>query len=256
MSASIRTHVLAVGASVLVNGGFLAMVMFIAPEPHPVVFEEAAMMVTMVGPSSEAQNAPSPPDLPQSDTQPDTQQDNKPSENHELEAVKPLPVKPSPLEPVTRAPSEPLTSQNQSIAQEAPSKLQTSSSAAAQNAAPVSEATARAASPVAQPAAMSNTSRNHTNAYLARVRAYVESHKVYPRGAKRLRQQGVVTISFAIDRSGRLLASRIVKSSGIAAFDQESLAVLERAQPFPKPPKDVVGDRIEITTEIEFSLIR
>lgn len=113
---------------------------------------------------------------------------------------------------------------------------------------------ALAASPVAQPATISNTSRNHTNAYPARVRAYVESHKVYPRGAKRLRQEGAVTISFTIDREGRLLSSRIVRTSGIAAFDQEALAVLKRAEPMPKPPRDVTGSTLEMTTQLEFNL--
>lgn len=228
------------------------MVMFVAPTKPPEVYEDAAMMVTMVGPASESQSASAPDDAPE----PDVADADNPPEKPRPAPVKPLPARPSPLEPIVSAPNEPVAVQNTVASQVPPSKPVSQPTKLTSN--PPSTSPARAASPaaqpVAQPAAMSNTSRNHTNTYLARVRAYVESHKVYPRGAKRLRQQGAVTISFTIDRNGRLLASRIIRSSGIAAFDQESLAVLERAQPFPKPPKDIVGDRIEITTEIEFAL--
>ncbi|WAC47992.1 energy transducer TonB [Asticcacaulis sp. SL142] len=251
MSASIRTHVLAVGASVLVNGGFLAMVMFVASPAPPEVYEEAAMMVTMVGPASEAQSASEASD---DVSEADASDDDHPPEKPELEPVKPVPVKPSPLEPIASAPSEPVVDQNTATALARPSKPASQSAPSAKSTAPASPSAPSASGPVAQAASMSNTSRNHTNAYLARVRAYVESHKVYPRGAKRLRQEGVVTVSFTIDREGRLLSSRIVKSSGIAAFDQEALEVLKRAEPMPKPPKDVIGNRLEMITQLEFSL--
>jgi periplasmic protein TonB len=250
MSASIRTHVLAVGASVLVNGGFLAMVMFVAPEPHAVVFEEAALMVTMVGPAPEAQSVPTSQDASETDI---VTTDNPP-QPPKSEPVKPHPVKPSPLEPITSAPSEPVAAQNTVTALARPSKPASQSAPSAQSTAPASPSAAPASDSVAQSVSMSNASRNHTTAYLARVRAYVESHKIYPRGAKRLHQEGVVTISFTIDREGRLLSGRIVKSSGIAAFDQEALEVLKRAEPMPKPPKDVIGNRLEMITQLEFSL--
>ena len=222
------------------------MVMFVASPSPPEVYEDAAMMVTMVGPATEAQSASVAP------VEPDVQDEDNPPEKPEPATIKPLPAKPSPTEPIVSAPNEPMAVQTTAATQTSSSKPM--SQPVSHFPSPPSASANPAAQPEAQPANMSNTSRYHTNAYLARVRAYVESHKVYPRGAKRLRQQGAVSISFTIDRNGRLFASRIVRSSGIAAFDQESLAVLDRAQPFPKPPKDIVGDRIEITTEIEFAL--
>ncbi len=92
------------------------------------------------------------------------------------------------------------------------------------------------------------------DAYGARVRAHLEAYKIYPRGAKRLRQTGVVTVRFVIDREGRVIASRIVAASGVSALDEEAMAMLARASPVPRPPPGVPGARIEMRTPVEFSL--
>ncbi|WP_271164711.1 energy transducer TonB, partial [Brevundimonas intermedia] len=92
------------------------------------------------------------------------------------------------------------------------------------------------------------------DAYGARVRAHLEAHKIYPRGAKRLRQTGAVTVRFVIDREGRVISSRLVAASGVPALDEEALAMLARASPVPRPPAGVPGARIEMRTPVEFSL--
>lgn len=92
------------------------------------------------------------------------------------------------------------------------------------------------------------------DAYGARVRAHLEAHKIYPRGARRLRQTGVVTVLFVIDREGRVISSRIVAASGVPALDEEALAMLARASPVPQPPSGVPGAHIQMRTPVEFSL--
>ena len=60
--------------------------------------------------------------------------------------------------------------------------------------------------------------------------------KRYPNAARSRGEQGTATVAFTIDRDGRLLSSRIVQSSGSSLLDEETLAMLSRAQPMPKPP--------------------
>jgi protein TonB len=63
--------------------------------------------------------------------------------------------------------------------------------------------------------------------------ARIEEHKRYPEEARVNRQQGVAQLFFSVDRQGRVLESRIVRSSGSSILDDEALAVLRRAGPFP-----------------------
>jgi protein TonB len=90
----------------------------------------------------------------------------------------------------------------------------------------------------------------------ARLLAHLDSKKRYPPGAQRLRQEGVVHVRFTMDRAGRVLASRIERSSGRALLDREALAMLARAQPLPAPPPEISGATIELTTPVEFFLSR
>jgi periplasmic protein TonB len=63
--------------------------------------------------------------------------------------------------------------------------------------------------------------------------ARLQSFKRYPAPAVARREQGLVSVSFTMDRSGRVLARRIVKSSGFADLDQEALDLIARAEPLP-----------------------
>lgn len=92
--------------------------------------------------------------------------------------------------------------------------------------------------------------------YASRLRAWLEAHKTYPKRSKMRREEGVVTIHFAVDRRGRLLGGDVTRSSGYAGLDAEAMAMLNRADPFPSAPHSVRGERIEISTPVEFSLQR
>jgi protein TonB len=63
--------------------------------------------------------------------------------------------------------------------------------------------------------------------------ARLQSFKRYPSPAVARREQGLVSVSFTMDRTGRVLARRIVKSSGFADLDQEALDMIQRAEPLP-----------------------
>ena len=80
----------------------------------------------------------------------------------------------------------------------------------------------------------------------------LERNKRYPSDARARGERGVVRLAFSIDGAGHLISSRIVASSGSAALDQETLALVQRAQPFPPPPPDLAG--AEMTVPVSFSI--
>jgi protein TonB len=80
----------------------------------------------------------------------------------------------------------------------------------------------------------------------------LEHNKRYPADARARGEQGVTRLAFRIDRDGHLMSSRIVGSSGSAALDAETLALLQRAQPFPPPPPELADS--ELTVPLRFNI--
>jgi protein TonB len=80
----------------------------------------------------------------------------------------------------------------------------------------------------------------------------LERNKRYPSEARSRGEQGVTRLAFSIDGEGHLLSSRIVASSGSAALDAETLALVRRAQPFPPPPPELAGS--ELTVQVSFNI--
>ena len=82
----------------------------------------------------------------------------------------------------------------------------------------------------------------------------VERHKGYPAAARARHETGVAQLAFKIDRQGMVVASRVVRTSGFALLDQETIATVQRAQPFPPPPPNMPGDTFEFTVPIKFNI--
>ncbi len=82
----------------------------------------------------------------------------------------------------------------------------------------------------------------------------IERHKGYPAAAQARHEQGVAQLAFTIDRQGKVVASRIVRTSGFALLDQETIATVRRAQPFPPPPPEVPGATFDFTIPIGFHI--
>jgi len=78
--------------------------------------------------------------------------------------------------------------------------------------------------------------------------------KRYPPQAQSRNEQGVVLLSFSLDRSGRVLARSIAKSSGYAELDNEVMAMIMRAEPLPPFPASMPEQRLDLTVPIRFSL--
>jgi periplasmic protein TonB len=80
--------------------------------------------------------------------------------------------------------------------------------------------------------------------------AQLERHKRYPPHARG--QAGEAQLAFSIDRSGHVLTSRIVHSSGSQPLDEEALALIKRAAPLPAPPAGVSDDQLSFVVPIRY----
>ena len=64
----------------------------------------------------------------------------------------------------------------------------------------------------------------------------------------------LVVLSFTLSRGGTVLGRSIARSSGNAELDQEVLAMVLRAQPFPPFPAGMNQGRIGLSVPVRFSL--
>ncbi len=97
-------------------------------------------------------------------------------------------------------------------------------------------------------------SSNAPETWEGRLLAALNKHRRYPREAMMRRQQGVPFIRIVIDREGKVLSSRLERSSGIPELDREAVALPRRASPLPKPPKERPGDTLDLVVPVEFFL--
>jgi periplasmic protein TonB len=79
----------------------------------------------------------------------------------------------------------------------------------------------------------------------------LERAKQYPQAAKERGARGSAVVVFALDDKGELSEVSLVRSSGEADLDAESLALVARAAPFPRPP---LGAQRAFAAEITFGL--
>jgi len=84
--------------------------------------------------------------------------------------------------------------------------------------------------------------------------AHIERFKRYPAEARTRGDQGLVRVTFTIDRDGWVRASRIVQGSGSPELDHEALAMLTRAQPVPRPPNRVPLSELSFTVPVRFNI--
>jgi protein TonB len=82
----------------------------------------------------------------------------------------------------------------------------------------------------------------------------LQRYKRYPAAAQSRNEQGVVLLSFSIDRTGHVLAHSITRSSGFADLDNEVMAMILRAEPLPAFPASMPQPRLDLTVPIRFSL--
>jgi protein TonB len=82
--------------------------------------------------------------------------------------------------------------------------------------------------------------------------ARLEQSKRYPPDGNG--DQGTAMLAFSLDRGGHVHGARIARSSGSAALDRETLALLRRAEPLPAPPPELGRAQVALTVPIHYSL--
>lgn len=211
-----------------------ALILDLAPLPTA-----PAVTQTEIPPGPEQVQAAAPP--PEPEPEPERIERPPPVEKAAVALPPPKPrVQPRrepPPQPVRERPPEPEAS-----------PLPPAPVTTAPQAAPVEAAVA--AAPLSAPP--SPTTANAMQTWQSLLRAQLERFKRYPASAQARRQQGVTYLRFVMDREGQVLSFRIERGSGIAALDEETLALIQRAQPLPKPPPGVGGATLELVVPVEF----
>ena len=83
---------------------------------------------------------------------------------------------------------------------------------------------------------------------------HLQQYKRYPGEAQARGEEGVVQLSFTVDRTGHVLNREIVHSSGHRELDNEVMSMIERAQPLPPFPASMPQAKLDLTVPIRFSL--
>ncbi|MEX5593818.1 energy transducer TonB [Pseudomonas orientalis] len=83
----------------------------------------------------------------------------------------------------------------------------------------------------------------------------LQAEKKYPLFALRTHMQDTVLVSFRVDQSGFASEARVIDSSGYTLLDEESLSLVSRVSPLPKPPKTaLVNGYANVTVPIIFTI--
>ena len=118
---------------------------------------------------------------------------------------------------------------------------------AQQNAQPQSQKEPSVVTAPSPPASVPSAAANWQQSLVERLARFQR----YPAQARGV--EGVVSVAFSIDRQGKLVSSRIVKSSGSALLDAEALDLIKRAVPLPPPPAEIADSQLSLVVPIRFT---
>ena len=181
-------------------------------------------LAPFTGPSTESKNDLAPgPEQQQSTAMPDAQPIKPEEKQEKIELPPPLPDADVQLPMEVKPPDKPAEQPNP----------------------PVPEATSP---PRPKPSAAQVASWHR------RIALQVERHKGYPASARARHETGIAELAFTINRNGAVIASRVVRTSGFASLDQETIDTVRRAQPFPPPPPNMPGEIFDFTVPIRFNI--
>jgi periplasmic protein TonB len=236
-------------AAVLLAHALVLLTLWAGPddaEPDagaPVVLIELAP-IAVAPPAPERDLAPGPEPLQaESERAREATPEEKLAESEHVPEVTPVPDAVVTLPAAPEPPKEPVRRE----AKQEPAE--------ATPAAPVPTAPPAAVAPARRPASPSLGRVSRPSAAMVSWQrslvAQIERHKRYPPHAHS--EQGVAKLAFRLDRGGRVVTSRIAQSSGSAALDEETLALIKRAQPFPAPPPDLADDQLSFVVPIRYA---
>ena len=83
----------------------------------------------------------------------------------------------------------------------------------------------------------------------AKIQSRVHRQLIYPRGAT---GAGSASVILTVDRSGKLAALRLTRSSGTPAFDEAALRAVRKAGRFPAAPDGLTRASYSFTLSLAF----
>ena len=178
----------------------------------------------------------------------------------EAAAPQPEPLEPEPVAEIAAAPAprpetraEPEPARPPTVTRAAPAKARPTEPAKERAKNRAKDASQRSAA-LPSPAAARGSGVGRSDAianYHGRIAAHLARHKQYPAGARGRGQEGGASVTFGLDGSGHVTSVRLARASGVADFDQEAVAMVRRASPFPAPP---TGRPMSFTVPVSFRL--
>ncbi|MGL9623593.1 TonB family protein [Bradyrhizobium sp. U531] len=107
-----------------------------------------------------------------------------------------------------------------------------------------------AALPAYALAAAPDPEESSINAWKRQVSNRLVSKRIYPRNSPA--EGGTAKVLLVLDRTGKLISSALVESTGSSELDVAALAMVEAAAPFPVPPAELDESSLHVTAPIVF----
>jgi TonB family protein len=89
------------------------------------------------------------------------------------------------------------------------------------------------------------------NSWKQKIFNELKSHAQFPPEA--CGQTGEPKLAFTLDRSGKVIFSKLLTGSGVAAIDTAAAAAVNNAQPFPPAPADVLDNDLKFVIVLVFA---
>jgi TonB family protein len=90
--------------------------------------------------------------------------------------------------------------------------------------------------------------------YLDMIKQKIQQARKYPADARQKGIEGKVEIVFTVLKQGGLKNVEIIRTSGNESLDEEAVATVKRASPFPAMPADFTGGEITRQVNIKFNI--
>ncbi len=90
--------------------------------------------------------------------------------------------------------------------------------------------------------------------YTDMIRQRIQEALIYPHHARKDAIEGRTFVRFSINSGGELLSVELLRSSGYSILDEEALAAIRRASPFPKIPESLNKSHLTVALGLAFEL--
>lgn len=91
--------------------------------------------------------------------------------------------------------------------------------------------------------------------YYSKVRNMIERKKRYPSIAKKLRQEGIVHVTFTISKNGAISDIRLVKKCPYERLNRAAIRVLKEIGSFPPIPEEIGKQSISLSVLIRYKIL-